>query len=64
VTEVCPYEHLDAPSPHTPGGMKGMAEGDTIAPPPTIASAVADALGGAAIPRDAVSFDPRGSSPC
>jgi len=51
-------EHLETPSPHTPGGMKGMAEGGTIGAPPTIAGAVADALAGAGIPRDAVSFYP------
>jgi carbon-monoxide dehydrogenase large subunit len=51
-------EHLETPSPHTPGGMKGMAEGGTIAAPPTIASAVADALAGAGVPRDAVTFYP------
>jgi CO/xanthine dehydrogenase Mo-binding subunit len=52
------FEHLETPSPHTPGGMKGMAEGGTIAAPPTIASAVADALAGAGVPREAVSFYP------
>ena len=51
-------EHLETPSPHTPGGMKGMAEGGTIAAPPTIASAVADALAGAGVPRDAIDFYP------
>jgi carbon-monoxide dehydrogenase large subunit len=37
-------DHLTTPSPHTPGGMKGMAEGGTIGAPPALASAVADAL--------------------
>jgi carbon-monoxide dehydrogenase large subunit len=39
--------HVETPSPHTPGGMKGMAEGGTIGAPATIANAVADALAGA-----------------
>src|SRR5439155_1565142 len=39
--------HIETPSPHTPGGMKGMAEGGTIGAPATIANAVADALAGA-----------------
>ena len=37
--------HLETLSPHTPGGVKGMSEGGTIAPPAAIANAVADALG-------------------
>ena len=37
-------EHLETRSPHTPGGVKGMSEGGTIAPPAAIANAVADAL--------------------
>jgi carbon-monoxide dehydrogenase large subunit len=38
--------HLETPSPHTPGGVKGMGEGGTIGSPAAIANAVADALGG------------------
>jgi len=38
-------EHLETPSPTTPGGFKGMAEGGTIGAPAAIANAVADALG-------------------
>jgi carbon-monoxide dehydrogenase large subunit len=50
--------HLETPSPHTPGGMKGMAEGGTIAAPATIANAVADALGAAGVDPGAVDFYP------
>ena len=32
------------PSPHTPGGVKGMGEGGTVGAPAAIANAVADAL--------------------
>jgi carbon-monoxide dehydrogenase large subunit len=46
--------HVETPSPHTPGGMKGMAEGGTIGAPATIANAVADALAGAGIDAGAV----------
>ena len=51
-------EHLETPSPHTPGGMKGMAEGGTIAAPPAIANAVADALAGVGVDRAAIDFYP------
>lgn len=37
-------EHTETPSPHNPGGMKGMGEGGAIAPPAAIANAVEDAL--------------------
>jgi len=37
-------EHLQSPSPFTPGGMKGMGEGGCIGALPAIANAVADAL--------------------
>lgn len=37
-------DHLETPSPHTPGGMKGMGEGGAIASPAAIANAVEDAL--------------------
>lgn len=40
-------DHLETPSPTTPGGFKGMAEGGTIGAPAAIANAVADALGSA-----------------
>lgn len=36
--------HIESPSPHTLGGIKGMGEGGAIAPPAAIANAVADAL--------------------
>ena len=36
--------HLQTPSPHTVGGLKGMGEGGAIAPGAVIASAVEDAL--------------------
>ena len=36
--------HLQTPSPHTVGGLKGMGEGGAIAPAAVIASAVEDAL--------------------
>ena len=51
-------EHLETPSPHTPGGVKGMAEGGTIAAPAAIANAVADALAGAGVERGAIDFYP------
>ena len=47
-------EHLETRSPHTPGGVKGMSEGGTIAPPAAIANAVADALRGAGVDPGAV----------
>ena len=50
--------HVETPSPHTPGGMKGMAEGGTIGAPATIANAVADALAGAGIDAAAVAAYP------
>jgi carbon-monoxide dehydrogenase large subunit len=50
--------HVETPSPHTPGGMKGMAEGGTIGAVPTIANAVADALAGAGVDPAAVNFYP------
>jgi carbon-monoxide dehydrogenase large subunit len=46
--------HLETPSPHTPGGVKGMSEGGTVAPPAAIANAVADALAGLGIDPSAV----------
>ena len=50
--------HIETPSPHTPGGMKGMAEGGTIGAPATIANAVADALAGAGVDAAAVAAYP------
>ena len=37
-------EYTEHPSPHIPGGMKGMGEGGTIAAPAAILNAIADAL--------------------
>jgi aerobic carbon-monoxide dehydrogenase large subunit len=54
--------HLATPSPHTPGGVKGMAEGSTIGAPAAIANAVADALTGAGCDAGAVDFYPLTSS--
>ena len=51
-------DHLDTPSPHTPGGIKGMAEGGTIAAPATVANAVADALSGLGAEPAAINFYP------
>jgi aerobic carbon-monoxide dehydrogenase large subunit len=50
--------HVETPSPHTPGGMKGMAEGGTIGAPATIANAVADALAGAGVDTATVTAYP------
>jgi carbon-monoxide dehydrogenase large subunit len=36
--------HLEIPSPHTPGGMKGMGEGGTNGAMACVVNAVADAL--------------------
>lgn len=47
-------DHLETPSPHTPGGMKGMAEGGIIGSPPAVVNAVADALAGAGVDPAAV----------
>ncbi|PYM12086.1 MAG: hypothetical protein DMD81_25015, partial [Candidatus Rokuibacteriota bacterium] len=51
-------EHLETPSPHTPGGVKGMSEGGTVAPPAAIANAVADALAGRGVDAAAVNAYP------
>ena len=40
-------EHLETPSPHIPGGMKGMGEGGTNAAFSCVLNAVLDALAGA-----------------
>jgi carbon-monoxide dehydrogenase large subunit len=36
--------HVETPSPHTPGGVKGVGEGGTVGAPAAIANAVADAV--------------------
>ena len=36
--------HIETPSPHTPGGVKGVGEGGTVGAPAAIANAVADAV--------------------
>jgi carbon-monoxide dehydrogenase large subunit len=46
--------HLETLSPHTPGGVKGMSEGGTVAPPAAIANAIADALEGVGVDTGAV----------
>jgi carbon-monoxide dehydrogenase large subunit len=51
-------EHLETLSPHTPGGVKGMSEGGTIAPPAAIANAVADALGPLGVDASAITTYP------
>jgi carbon-monoxide dehydrogenase large subunit len=38
-------EHLETPSPDVRGGVKGVGEGGTLAPPGALANAVADAIG-------------------
>src|SRR5207249_189506 len=53
--------HIETPSPHTPGGMKGMAADGTIGAPPTIATAVADALAPARV--DAAALPPHPLTP-
>ena len=37
--------HMESPSPFTPLGAKGMAEGSCMSTPVCIANAVSDALG-------------------
>jgi carbon-monoxide dehydrogenase large subunit len=37
-------ELMETPSPHIPGGMKGVSEAPIVGPPAAIANAVADAL--------------------
>lgn len=36
--------HMETPSPHIPGGMKGMGEGGTIGAPAAVVNAINDAL--------------------
>jgi carbon-monoxide dehydrogenase large subunit len=38
-------QHLETPSPDVRGGVKGVGEGGTLAPPGALANAVADAVG-------------------
>jgi 2-furoyl-CoA dehydrogenase large subunit len=47
VTEIPPVEilHQETPSPLTPLGAKGLAEGNCMSVPVCIANAIADALG-------------------
>ena len=47
VSEVPPVEllHIESPSPFTPLGAKGLAEGNCMSVPACIANAIADALG-------------------
>jgi 2-furoyl-CoA dehydrogenase large subunit len=47
VSEIPPVEilHYESPSPHTPLGAKGLAEGNCMSTPACIANAIADALG-------------------
>jgi 2-furoyl-CoA dehydrogenase large subunit len=47
VSEIPPVEmlHIESPSPFTPLGAKGLAEGNCMSVPACIANAVADALG-------------------
>jgi aerobic carbon-monoxide dehydrogenase large subunit len=52
-------DHLETPSPHTPGGVKGMGEGGTIGAPAAIANAVADAVRDRGIPVTALPIRPR-----
>jgi len=37
-------EHIETPSPFTPGGMKGIGEGGAIVPPAAIGNALCDAI--------------------
>jgi carbon-monoxide dehydrogenase large subunit len=38
-------QHLETPAPDVRGGVKGVGEGGTLAPPGALANAVADAIG-------------------
>jgi carbon-monoxide dehydrogenase large subunit len=51
-------DHLETPSPHTPGGVKGMGEGGTIGAPAAVANAVADALRGRGVRITALPIRP------
>ncbi|MBV8535730.1 MAG: xanthine dehydrogenase family protein molybdopterin-binding subunit, partial [Alphaproteobacteria bacterium] len=50
--------HQETPSPLNPLGVKGLGEGGAIAPPVTIANAVADALSPFGIEFDATPIKP------
>jgi aerobic carbon-monoxide dehydrogenase large subunit len=52
-------DHLETPSPLTPGGVKGMGEGGTIGAPAAIANAVADAVRHRGIRVTALPIRPR-----
>jgi 2-furoyl-CoA dehydrogenase large subunit len=47
VSEIPPVEllHIESPSPFTPLGAKGLAEGNCMSVPACVANAIADALG-------------------
>jgi 2-furoyl-CoA dehydrogenase large subunit len=55
VSEIPPLEilHYESPSPLTPLGAKGLAEGNCMSTPVCIANAIADALGTADVPLPA-----------
>ena len=55
VSEIPPLEilHYKSPSPLTPLGAKGLAEGNCMSTPVCIANAIADALGAADVPLPA-----------
>jgi 2-furoyl-CoA dehydrogenase large subunit len=55
VSEIPPVEilHEETPSPLTPLGAKGLAEGNCMSTPVCIANAIADALGAADVPLPA-----------
>jgi carbon-monoxide dehydrogenase large subunit len=55
--------HLETPSPHTPGGMKGMGEGGTVGAPAAIANAVADALRPLGVPVTRLPIRPEALRP-
>ena len=52
---VVEITHLETPSPHTLGGVKGMGESATIGSPACLANAVSDALG---VEMDALPLTP------
>ena len=55
VSEIPPVEmlHIETPSPFTPLGAKGLAEGNCMSVPACIANAIADALGVKDVPLPA-----------
>src|SRR5208282_6817148 len=55
VSEIPEVEilHMESPSPLTPLGAKGLAEGNCMSTPVCIANAIADALGAADVPLPA-----------